>query len=519
MFLTCKMLDKLGLLVVLLLLPGQQQHRRGSGGCGRGLGLGVVNGRKDEMYQTCDGTSGDSCGYNRDSSASGDSICGDDHQDCRHFALQGECHINPGWMHLNCRRSCGQCTQTEILQEADDKDCRDLHESCPQWAGELECYTNPAYMSRACPKSCWLCVNATDLSVNDKLSENDVKRIKLFANTDLGLWQAIPQDDHAHGDIVKKEIQKMGYYVKNLPLDQLGPGTSCNNRYHDCAKWVHTKGCIAELDFMLTHCSLACQQCGIVEDYQKCKHMTRPDPNPTLFGNAKNVFVHLFHELNGSNLLENHLDDSDREDGEWILSLKHNAIWQSDGDENRIVEEIVSTTQELEEEWENATAKDYVDSPSDPIPDRSGKSLVCDSKCQSKYPQIASLQTQIATMLNVDSKYLMPLEFVHYRRGQRFAPHHDYRLHDSWKFSGRRAISVFVALQLPKEGGAFGFPDLNWLLIEKPEVLVWPNIAPSDAKTSLSRMTSEQLPVIEGEFYGVYTWVREYPFDDSSSCS
>jgi hypothetical protein len=61
-------------------------------------------------------------------------------------------------------------------------------------------------------------------------------------------------------------------------------------------------------------------------------------------------------------------------------------------------------------------------------------------------------------------------------------------------------MSMFISVQRPQTGGSFGFPDLNWLLVEEPEILVWPNISPrnQNQKVSLDRMDSEQLPVVEG---------------------
>jgi hypothetical protein len=129
-----------------------------------------------------------------------------------------------------------------------------------------------------------------------------------------------------------------------------------------------------------------------------------------------------------------------------------------------------------------------------------------------------TLISTIANLLQVDTSNMQSLEFVHYKRGERFATHHDFRLHDQWKHSGNRVLTVFLALQTPERGGGFGFPDLDWLLIEKPQLLVWPNVG-KNPKFPLERVKSEQLPIVEGELYGVYTWVRQYPYDESNPCA
>ena len=116
-----------------------------------------------------------------------------------------------------------------------------------------------------------------------------------------------------------------------------------------------------------------------------------------------------------------------------------------------------------------------------------------------------------------------PLEFVHYQKGQRRKPIHDFDIHDHWKSSGHVVLTIFVVLQAPDKGGAFGFPDLDWTIVDSPEVLIWPNIKPEKNEELqrnewLETMKSEQLPVVEGELYGVYVRVREYPSYPNSHC-
>lgn len=163
----------------------------------------AVDAKTDEWYQECQG---DECGYSGGRGM--DSNCQDKHKDCRQFALQGECKINPNWMHPNCPKSCGLC----LAAEDDDEACSDMHTDCPEWAKQLECFVNPAYMSRACPKSCWLCVNATDLRL-EGVSEESIQRRRSFSQTDFGLWQALPE---VNPEKAKAELQKMARYTMSL---------------------------------------------------------------------------------------------------------------------------------------------------------------------------------------------------------------------------------------------------------------------------------------------------------------
>jgi hypothetical protein len=474
-----------------------------------------VGGKTEEWYQECEAGE---CGH---SGRRGSANCKDSQEQCRTFALRGECKNNPTWMNENCQKSCGLCAISSDDDDEDEAPCKDLHSSCPTWAKELECFSNPAYMARACPASCWLCVNATALRENG-VNEEDIEHIDKFSQTDFGLWQSIPAEDK--DGQVRDEVTNMGKYVQSLK--KTGPGTLCNNLHHDCAAWVIEKGCQDDLEFMLPSCSLACQYCDIIEEYHTCQRLTSISKRVPFwpFGKLTVIWMNLFHQLNAENLLEDYLEDEHEIDGEYVLSLDYSALWGENTDaEREKVVEILKSESAANLEWKNATGENYTDVASDVAPDRSGRTAICSAECRSSHPAMDALAKLISkNLLQIGDEYLQPLEFVHYKRGERFAAHHDFRLHDRWKQSGNRVLTVFIALQAPKEGGGVGFPELDWLLIDNPQVLVWPNVLRSKGTgqdEALTRMKSEQLPVVAGEMYGVYAWLRQYPYDESSPCA
>ena len=63
----------------------------------------------------------------------------DKHINCRNWANQGECRINPSYMLSNCHNSCKY---------------KDKNMNCKIWALESECIINPLYMLSYCPQSC-----------------------------------------------------------------------------------------------------------------------------------------------------------------------------------------------------------------------------------------------------------------------------------------------------------------------------------------------------------------------------
>merc|ERR1719300_763056 len=92
--------------------------------------------------------------------------CLDKHSSCSYWAGIDECNRNPGYMLTNCRRSCNQCSTvnttptqptTTTTKTTTITDCSDLNGSCSYWAGIGECSKNPGYMLVNCKKSCNQC--------------------------------------------------------------------------------------------------------------------------------------------------------------------------------------------------------------------------------------------------------------------------------------------------------------------------------------------------------------------------
>lgn len=119
--------------------------------------------------------------------------------ECDQWSKYGHCNFNPEWMHKNCRKSCGLCTDDSQTVEPttappptgcvdDDANCatwakngkmctsnagymliyckksckscngcKDESPFCPVWANGKQCEQNPGYMLRSCQKSCNAC--------------------------------------------------------------------------------------------------------------------------------------------------------------------------------------------------------------------------------------------------------------------------------------------------------------------------------------------------------------------------
>ena len=461
--------------------------------------------RTEKWYHECQGDQ--QCGYAKVSRGESEN-CHDDSlvADCRQRSLLGECQVNSEWMQVHCPASCGICAPMAPI----DEHCQDLHPNCPYWASGLECFANPAFMSRSCPKSCWLCVNATELR-QEGVPEKEILRRFRFSQTDFGLWQAIPDNDD--GGKIRDAIKEMEGYARDLK--KLGAGTLCNNGHHECAQWrVELGTCEHNLDFMLPRCSLACHYCHLVEEYHQCKRSDGSDERipagetatfrSILSSNAKpraSLLLDGLHEL---------------PDFEWIVSEEYSRIWTRPDERLHELVKVIATTDALA--WRDPEREGLGTGSDAQYVKRSGRTASCDRNCQKSEAAIGALVNDTAQLLRISPLYFESLEFVHYKRGERFSAHSDFRIHDTWRRSGSRILTVFVTLQRAKEGGSIGFPEYDWLQVENSEILVWPNVD-TTSQMGIRRMKSEQLPVVEGELYGVYLRVRQYPFDSSNRCS
>jgi hypothetical protein len=75
--------------------------------------------------------------------------CTDDNSNCPSWAKSGECTANPGYMKVNCKKSCNTCSISQC-QESNPTDCANR-------AASGQCTTNTGYMKVNCKKACNQC--------------------------------------------------------------------------------------------------------------------------------------------------------------------------------------------------------------------------------------------------------------------------------------------------------------------------------------------------------------------------
>ena len=113
-----------------------------------------------------------SCKDDASPTVSGPPACEDGRSECKEWAASGECQRNEPFMQATCAQSCGTChlaaaREAQSLRgllaeprEAEDpkaRDCEDSDNRCGGWAAGGECASNPGYMIVECARSCASC--------------------------------------------------------------------------------------------------------------------------------------------------------------------------------------------------------------------------------------------------------------------------------------------------------------------------------------------------------------------------
>ncbi|VEU34135.1 unnamed protein product [Pseudo-nitzschia multistriata] len=199
--------------------------------------------------------------------------CVDKHEkiaDCMEWAWHGECDKNPGFMHLQCRKSCGLCKPSK--SETDNEDtCVNWHAKCDDWAtkgnsqvdnlckGNWNKWKNGkkltgAYIVEMCPKACKVC----DIHLDDR----DI-------DLGIGLPQSFPgmEDDKELFNLLLGKVAETRAYVESIEDEEIRE--VCKMSHPNCARYALSSDCQTHFDhpIMKYGCAAACQTCEkLVED-------------------------------------------------------------------------------------------------------------------------------------------------------------------------------------------------------------------------------------------------------------
>lgn len=165
-----------------------------------------------------------------------------DTKQCKRWADQDECSINPDWMVPNCRKSCDRCVGGV---------CRNIHDDtqCDNWANRAECIKNPSWMRRNCAKSCRSC-NEMDMDVFDEDKDKDNKEPDDEEEDDRSTVRTTQRSRDRDRTTVGRED------------DSDDNDNGCTNERTECEVWARNEHCDINPGYMLNSCKRACGVCS-----------------------------------------------------------------------------------------------------------------------------------------------------------------------------------------------------------------------------------------------------------------
>lgn len=432
--------------------------------------------------------------------------------------------------------ACGDdryCVSTDSESSIPDSDCVDLHSLCHEWAHEGECLLNPEYMKAACKYSCLLCLKEESRK-EDGLDKQQINQIKIFEKLDLGVSQSLPADNKEEKLKTQEYIVQMDMYSKGILPDLIaanGP-IECFNANKLCSYWATTGRCDKDSVFMLDQCSLACMTCDLVSKFKTCRNqhlftehgIVLKEHSSMNFSKATNNKHKNIDELfldiltrgtnravgkaevltmpikNKDDVIDHNINSKDLVDNPWIVKI-------DDFVSNDEAESLISLAESGTWDLKETTMGSHEPKVS------TCKLWAKDNKektCMGSNKVFKNLIHRISTMTSLPIVNFENVEMLKYGKYEAIPAHHDYLQHDSWKPAGPRVLTASLILSDVEQGGATGFPELDWLSINptKGQLLLWPNVSSSNHMDIDSRIITEGLPVLKGTKYVINVWIH-----------
>ncbi|CAJ1945499.1 unnamed protein product [Cylindrotheca closterium] len=500
--------------------------------------------------------------------------CIDHHPQCPKWASEQECFINPPFINGLCPMSCIRCVNTTVLDRSKDNT---IESSSKGDNGDL---SNAQIQAR-------IRYSQTDFGDWQTIPRDDLNLVPVIMEIlfDMGEYakELLEEEEERIRQVQEvessAEIDKRRELIGHNGHPLLGPSTVCNNMRHDCATLVAQHGCHGPyLELMMQECSFACQFCHETDTYHQCRSSSSSSSSTTSSAGDKKVSLestissnswnyhfweHLSTKHGAVNLAPAPMRTT-KFQSEWVLSLDYASVWKDDKAARRQRKELLKVAKSAFEDNEEASCTERTfqhtgrrrrkqgsienenegriatcNGPMNPTSNIDGN---IDAAKTSTSPSSLSsscqeLEQGIARLLGIGPEYLEPLEFLLFTSNNkaRQVPMSDFDNHDQWRPSGHVLLTVLLVLQPAKKGGAIGFPDLDWLMVTDPAILIWPTAAQTPTQSSpppppttkaedphhyqeMANMESELLPVIQGDLYAIKIRVRQYPYFYNPDC-
>ncbi|KAL7533452.1 hypothetical protein ACHAXR_005241 [Thalassiosira sp. AJA248-18] len=479
--------------------------------------------------------------------------CQDKNPNCSQWALEGECRNggNPYYMLTECARSCSSCrplgdgVEEDELHDLNVPSCVDEHSECDAWAKQGECSVNPIFMHHKCKHSCWRCVNVNrdrELGV----TEGAIAIKLLYSKMDTGKQQLIRKiTDNGSNPMTKEDsemvistIRQMDHYARHTMTD---PSTDaktrerCQNQFQMCAEWASRGMCLDsgqphnlyddddafnverrgqdDIIFMMNMCPLACRMCDELESFHKCAGRRHPWAQPSFQSGQ----LHSFFE--GKRVSANKWT----EEYEPLFASYPNPEKEGSQDDPYVVIFKKFLSEEEADHMQSLISTiGWSDNPSRNT--YAGIARCHDNDLCKNDDIYLQIMRRISSLTNSTMSHLEPMEMVHLHASTQDSNilQHNFEISSLWKPAGPRVLSLFMFLSNAGEGGGgeLEFPHLDWLHIRprKGMAVLWPNVMNDNVLESDPLTSYGHFPLRNGDesFFGSHVHVMLHNWTDAN---
>ena len=389
----------------------------------------------------------------------GNASCVDKDSECIGWEERGECKSNPGFMSVQCARSCGLCTATEAKF---DPNCDDKSSFCGQWAAVGECGAWPtglesALLASACVRARRACAScqptAASLGV-PRLADSNPSYMRVNCPVTCHLCQS-----RACHDVNRTRCQ-----------DEASVGA-----------------CRREPERMFDECRWACKWCAM-DTGSRCRRASDLQPAA-----RKGSLDYMFRRASAP--IHAHLRPIVHSRDPWVVSFD---TFLSDEEADSVIQVGGRGG------WGRSMAGDGVQAV------RTSSTAWCDHKTCGADPVLASIRKRIANLTLVPERNAEHLQVLKYETGQFYKTHHDQNspTTSAW---GPRMYTFFMYLNDAPGGGETHFPQLNISIKPKRgRALLWPSVLDADPNERDFRTEHEAVTVTEGRKCAATYWLHSH---------
>lgn len=127
-------------------------------------------------------------------------------------------------------------------------------------------------------------------------------------------------------------------------------------------------------------------------------------------------------------------------------------------------------------------------------------------------PVILRLRTKVAKLLNIPAENIEPIQFLRYRKGERYTYHHDYLEGDTIPNQRVHTLLVYLNTLQPEDGGATSFFHYKQKISPKKATAIWFRNMNEDGKVIDESLHAGEEILTDTVKYALNIWTREHKY-------